>query len=302
MLDILMRACCFIAIILLGILLKKVGLFKDTDFSVLSAIVLKITLPASIIVNFANKDIDFSLFSIILLGLGFGLIYVLLGFSLNRKNTKEQRAFEILNLPGYNIGCFALPFVQSFLGPTGVIATCLFDIGNAFVCLGGSFSIAKMVKDGGRFSFKRIIKALSKSIPFLLYIIMITLCISHVPIPHVVTEFAEIIANANAFLAMFMIGVGFKLAANKAQIRRIFEVVSVRYAAALVFALLIYYVLPFSGEVQKTLMLLVFSPIGAAVPPFTEQLGGDIGLSSAINSICIVCSIVFMVLILGIVP
>lgn len=302
MLDILMRACCFIAIILLGILLKKVGLFKDTDFSVLSAIVLKITLPASIVVNFANKDIDFSLFSIILLGLVFGLLYVLLGFILNRKNAKEQRAFEILNLPGYNIGCFALPFVQSFLGPTGVITTCLFDIGNAFVCLGGSFSIAKMIKDGGVFSFKRIIKALSKSIPFLLYIIMITFCISHVPIPHIVTEFAEIIASANAFLAMFMIGVGFKLSANKTQVRRIFKVVSVRYVTALVFALLIYFVLPFSGEVRKTLILLVFSPIGAAVPPFTEQLGGDIGLSSAINSVCIVCSIIFMVLILGIVP
>lgn len=302
MLDVLTRAGCFIAIILLGFLLKKIGLFKEKDFSVLSAIVLKITLPAAVIINFANKEIDFSMFAIIILGFGFGLIYVLLGFLLNLRSTKEQRAFEILNLPGYNIGCFALPFVQNFLGSAGVIATCLFDIGNGFVCLGGAFSIASMVKDGGRFSILKIVKTLSKSVPFLLYLIMPVLCIAHVPIPSAITEFAGIVANANAFLAMLMIGVGFKITANKTQVRSILKIISVRFLTALIFALLIYYLLPFSGEVRKTLILLVFSPIGSAVPPFTEQLKGDVGLSSAVNSTCIVCSIIFMVIILGIVP
>ena len=302
MFDILTRACCFIGIILLGNLLKRIGLFRDCDFPIISTIVLKITLPAAIIVNFANKHLDFSMFILTLLGLCFGFLYVLLGFLLNLRNSKEQRAFEILNLPGFNIGCFALPFIQSFLGPTGVIATCLFDIGNGFVCLGSSFSIAKMVKDGGRFSVSRILKTLSKSIPFLLYLFMPILCIMHVTIPSVITEFAGIIANANAFMAMFMIGVGFKLNADKTQIGRIFKILFIRYITALALALFIYYLLPFTGEVRKTLMILVFSPIGAAVPAFTEQLKGDVGLSSAINSISIVCSIIFMVIILSIVP
>lgn len=302
MLDVLTRAGCFVAIIFLGYFLKRIGLFKDSDFKVLSNIVLKVTLPAAIVVNFANKDIDFSLLILTALGFLFGTVYVVLGFLLNLRNSKEQRAFEILNLPGYNIGCFAMPFVQSFLGSTGVIATCLFDIGNGFVCLGGSFSIASMVKDGGRFSFGRIIKTLLKSVPFILYLIMPILCFAHIPIPEAVTTFAGIIANANAFLAMFMIGVGFKLTADKTQIGRILKVVITRYAVATLLALLIYFVLPFTGEIQKALILLVFSPIGAAVPPFTGELKGDIGLSSAINSICIICSIVLMVIMLGIIP
>lgn len=41
MLEVLTRAGCFIAIIALGFLLKKIGLFKDNDYSVLSTIVLK---------------------------------------------------------------------------------------------------------------------------------------------------------------------------------------------------------------------------------------------------------------------
>lgn len=302
MLDILTRAGCFVAIILLGFFLKKIGLFKDNDFSVLSTIVLKITLPAAIIVNFANKEIDFSMFILTILGFVFGAIYVALGFFMNLRNSKQQQAFEILNLPGYNIGCFAMPFVQSFLGAGGVIAACLFDIGNALVCLGGSFSIAKIVKDGGRFSIFKVVKTLSNSIPFILYLIMPVLCITQVKVPNAIVTFAGIIANANAFMAMLMIGVGFKLTANKSQIAYILKIVSIRYVTALVLALIIYFVLPFSGDIQKALILLVFSPIGAAVPSFTEQLKEDVGLSSAINSICIICSIIFMVIILGIVP
>ena len=302
MLNVLTRAGCIIAIILLGYLLKKIGLFKDSDFSVLSKIVLKITLPAVIITNFANKELDPSMFIFALLSILFGAIYILLGFLFNIGRSKEQRAFEILNFPGYNIGCFALPFVQSFLGPAGMIATFLFDIGNGFICLGGAFSIASMVKDGSKFSFMRIIRTLLKSVPFILYIVMPILCLTHIPIPGFITSMAELVGSANAFLSMLMIGVGFKLAADKTQVGGIIRVLSVRFGFALIFASVCYFLLPFSLEVKKALLLLVFSPVGTAVPAFTGEMKSDVGLSSAINSISIICSIIFMVLILILIP
>ena len=45
----------------------------------------------------------------------------------------------------------------------------------------------------------------------------------------------------------------------------------------------------------QALVLLAFSPIASAVPAFTGEMKSDIGLSSAINSISIVCSIVIIV-------
>lgn len=302
MVDVLTRAGCFVAIIFLGFILKKIGLFHDKDFSVLSNVVLKITLPGAIITNFANKELDPSMFALTLLGILCGAIYIILGFLLNLKNSKDQRALEILNLPGYNIGCFALPFVQSFLGPIGVIATCLFDIGNGFICLGTAFSIAVMVKDGGKFSLKRVTRTLLKSIPFILYVIMPILCLAHISIPTAITSFAGIVGNANAFMAMFMVGVGFKLSANKTQLGKIIKVLAVRFGVAAIFALCFYFLLPFSPEIRKTLVLLVFSPIGAAVPAFTSEMKGDVGLSSAINSLSIVCSIMMIVTLLAIIP
>ena len=60
MFDVLVRAGCFIAIIVAGYLLRKFGFFKEGDFNVLSKIVLKITLPAAFIYNFAGKEIVYS--------------------------------------------------------------------------------------------------------------------------------------------------------------------------------------------------------------------------------------------------
>ena len=53
MLEILTRAGCFVAIIILGYFLKKIGFFKESDFTILSRITLRITLPAAIITKHA---------------------------------------------------------------------------------------------------------------------------------------------------------------------------------------------------------------------------------------------------------
>lgn len=297
--DVLIRAGCFIAIIFLGFFLRLVGVFKEGDFRVLSTITLKITLPASIVVSFAQMDIDPSMLTITLLGFGGGVIYILVALLLNARN-RENRAFDVLNMPGYNIGLFAMPFVQSFLGPVGVVTTSLFDTGNAFICLGGSYGIAASIKAGKGFSIGRVLKALLTSVPFLSYVVMIVLNLTGVKMPAAILNFADIIKGANTFMAMLMIGVGFKLAASWKQLGHILKIVIVRYAVAAALGAVFYFLLPFELEIRKTLTLLAFAPIGSAVPAFTNELKADVGLSSAVNSICIICSIVIMTVLMGV--
>ena len=291
MLDIVMRAASFIAIIVMGYLLKRIGMFKQEDFGVLSKIAIRITLPCAIIVSFNGKSIDPALLSLPLIAVACGALYVLLGYLSGLKMTRDQQAFGMLNLAGYNIGNFTIPFAQSFLGPAAVIAISIFDIGNAMVCLGGAFSLACMVKDGSRFSIGRVVRALMKSVPFVVYLIVLTMSFLHIKTPGFVLSVAEIGSSANAFAAMLMIGVGFKLEAKREQLMTIARIVAVRYAAATVFALIFYFVLPFALEIRQALVILAFAPIGAAVPGFTGEMGGDTGLSSAINSICMIISI-----------
>ncbi len=294
--DVLTRAGCFIAIIFLGYILRRVNFFKEGEFHVLSKIVLKITLPAAIITSLANKEISPSLLFISLIGLGGGIIYISIILILNNKAAREEKAFRVLNCCGYNIGNFTLPFVQSFFGPVGVLTTSLFDIGNACICLGGAYSLASVIKgDEGDFKLSGFIRSLFKSIPFDTYVVMTILGLLKIPLPVCVTSFAGIISNANAFMAMLMIGVGFKLAGDTSQMKAIMQILSVRYSVGLVIALACLFLLPMPIEYRQALALLPLSPIASSAPAFTADLKGDIGLSSAINSISIVISIALMV-------
>lgn len=295
MYDILLRAGCFIGIILMGAILRKVGFFKEEDFLVLSKIVIKITLTCAIIVNFAGKEITFSMLSLTALGFGFGVTLILLGILLNKKRDRDGQAFAIVNQAGCNIGNFALPFAQSFLGSTGVIAVSLFDIGNAFISLGGSFSIAALWKDkSSSFSAKPVLKAMGKSVPLMAYVTLTILGLLRIHIPKPILEYAGIAANANAFLAMLMIGVGFKISGGKGMRGDIVRILLTRYIAGIVLALICWFFLPFALPIRQALVIVALAPVPSAAPGFTAELKMDYGLASAINSISIVISIVLI--------
>ena len=298
MLQILIKAGCYIAIIILGILLRWIGFFKESDFSVLSKIVIRVTLPAALIVNAATRDFSPELLFLSLLGLGGGILYMAAGWFVSRKASKEQQAFDILNHAGYNIGVFVIPFTQSFLGTAGVMTASIFDVGNAFVCLGGAYGAAAAIKDGNGFDMKRVLKALSVSVPFLVHIGTLLMNLLHISFPAPVVECAGIIANANAFLAMLMIGVGFKLTLEKAKLTRLFRALAIRYGIAAILGLCYWFLLPFDRVIRLTLVILAVSPIGSAVPGFTDDLGGDVGLSCTINSMTILISIITIVVLL----
>ena len=294
MTDILIRSLCFIAIIVLGYSLRRIGIFKAEDFHVLSTIVLKITLPAAVVSSMNGRELDVSLLSICLLGFGFGALYVLAGFLFNLKADKDRRAFEMLNLAGYNIGCFALP--------SGVTTAILLDTGNSIVCLGGAAGVAGVVKAGKGGSLKQILTRALSSVPFITYIIMTALCLLHLQLPAPVITFASTISNANVFLSMLMIGVGFQLSAEASQLKAVARALLIRFGLAVVFAAVCYFLMPFAQEYRKALVILAFSPISGAAPAFTADLGADVGMASAINSLYILISIPAMLTALLLIP
>ena len=298
MLDILTRAGCFLAIIVMGYTFRRTGLFGPETFGVISKIVMKITLPAALIASSAGKPIDASMLTISLLGLGGGVLYVLAGWLVQLRGSKNEKAFSIQNIPGYNIGNFALPFTQSFLGPVGVLTTSIFDLGNAIICLGGSFGVARAVKEGGKPNFGRIAKAALTSVPFLTHVVMVTLNLNSLTLPGPVLTLAEILSGGNACLSMLMIGVSMNISLERSKLGIMAKVLGTRYGIAAILALCYYYLLPFPLEIRQTLVILAFAPIGSMAPIFTAELGEDVGLSSTISSMAIVISIVIIVTLL----
>lgn len=298
MTDILLRSASYVAVMVLGYLLRHWGVLRKEDFRVLSTLVIKVTLPAAVIINFSGKQIDISMLSMTLIGFLFAGLGALSGYLLNLRGTKEDRAFSLLNYSSYNIGNFTMPFVQSFLGPTGVIVTSLFDVGNAVVCLGGAAAVANVVRKGGKLSVGKLLRAMGRSVSFLTYITMTVLTVCHITLPATLLQWVSIPANANVFLSMLMIGVGFSSVQDPSQWRAIRRFFVGRYGLAVVLALLCWFVLPFDAEIRRTLVVIVFAPVASSNLPFTRETEGDVGLASAMSSVSILCSVICMVTLL----
>jgi len=298
LLNVLIKAICLVLMIVLGYTLKKVGFFKKDDFRVLSRIVLDITLPCAIIVNFSSFSVEVSLITLAVLGLLCNVLLAAAGYFWGRKGGPESKAFGMVNCAGYNIGCFTMPYVQSFLGPIAVVAACLFDAGNAIACNGGTYGVASCVGTGGKFSFKAVGRKLITSVPFITYMVMLVVSVLHLPTPGPVLTFAGIVGNANSFMAMLMLGVGFELKLEKRYLSKIGTALLVRYAISTVFALCFYFLLPFSLEVRQVAAIVAFAPVSSASVPYTGKMNGDVGLAGAINSSSIVISLTIITVLL----
>ncbi len=294
-LNALSRALMFILIIMLGYILKRVGLFAKKDFLVLSRLVLYVTMPSVIISNFSRIEFDVSLFSATALGILANITLTTVGILLYFKKTRTEKAFASLNTSGYNIGNFAMPFVQSFLGPVGIAAVSLFDAGNAIMCNGLTYGIANtVIGSSSGIKLKSLVRQLFSSPPFLTYIIMSVVAISDFQMPQFVLSLTDTIGSANAFLAMFMLGIGFELNLDRGKRFDVVKILLGRYIGVSVLAFLVYTFLPYSQEIRAALVLVLYAPISGIAPTFTAKLGGDIGLASTVNAFSIIISIVAM--------
>ena len=295
--SVLLKAFSLVLIIILGYTLKRIKLFKKNDYRVVSRIIMNLTLPGALITGFEKFDMDKSLFVIVLIGLGCSVIMSGVGLLAALRKDKDEKAFNMINLAGYNVGCFTLPFIQSFLGSVGVGVSSLFDIGNSIMCTGGTYALASLVKNDGKNkpSFASFMKKILSSVPFITYVVMFIITILNIKLPHFVFEISSTLGSGNAFLSMLMIGLVFEYNLHKEQMLKVGEIVILRYGFAVIFALAAFFLLPFDVEVKRVLVILLFGPLPSLAPIFTGESGCDEGLAGVVNSVCIPISTVIII-------
>ena len=300
MVDILIKSSGYIFIIILGYTLKKIKFFGADEYRTLIKILMKITLPAVIVSSFSTAKVDFSLIYVTLVCLVIGLFYLFVGYILSRGKDKETQNLFMINFPGYNIGNFSLPFVQGFLGEIGVVATCMFDVGNAMVVTGFTYSVATAVTSTGeKRNLKETLKIMLCSGPLLAYLIMIVVVALNIKLPKVIISTATVIGNSNSFLSMFIIGLMFDIKFKKEYFLNSAIIISTRVFFAVIFSYLVSKFLPTSLEVKKTVAILVFSPLTSLGPIFTEMAGGKKEVSSFIGAMSIIISIISILIMMN---
>lgn len=294
MIEILVKAGSYILMIIIGYLMKRAGVFGKEAVRILSNIILMVTLPAAVVASFANYDRQMSLSVLVLFGIFMNFLMIFIGYLTARNKSNTEKAFGVINYSGYNIGTFTMPYLQSFIGPMGIVVAVLFDTGNAIMTTGVTYAIASRFVSKARFEISEFISKIISSVPFDFYVLMMILYFLNIRLPWFVYEVAGNIGRANAFLAMFMIGIVFEFPKNYRQLGDVFKLLLIRFFVSAITSVLLYNTPLFSLEVRQILIILLFSPVSGVNVISTLRCNADVEKSGAINSISILLSLVIM--------
>ncbi|HEM5122064.1 TPA: transporter [Streptococcus suis] len=290
--TIIARALGFIFVIGLGYTLKVKGIVRREDATIFSSLVMNITLPVSLLVASATAQVSIDLYVTFILGILCNLFLDMVGYW-EAKKSGQQTSIGLMQLSGYNIGTFTLPFVQAFFPLSSLLSV------NAIMVLGGNYSIAAGVdEEQERMTAATFIKSLSRSVPLVVYLVSLSLAICSIKLPRELISALTIASNANPFLAMLMLGILLDLKLNWKEISRLAYLLSLRLGANILIAGVIYFLLPIDKTMKIMLLVCLVSPISVMSPIYALKLGSRSAEPANVNSLSILVSLVMMVLLI----
>ena len=288
--TILVKAAGLALMIFAGYGLKRLGVFRTEDAKVISRIVVHLTLPAALITGFRTFHFDASYLALIVIALVSNFALLGVGLRRTRGGDLATRGLYALNVSSYNIGCFVLPFVQSFLPPEALVGVSMFDAGNCPVNSGVAYAIVSARSSGQRVRLGFVLDKLVHSVPFMTYLTLMVLSILGITLPEPVYQVASTVGGANTFLAMVMIGMLFEVRVEREDRRLILEILAVRYGCSLAMATLVW-VLPLPLLIRQVSVLAMMAPIPSVTMVYCEKCGCKPSLYSVLNSLSIAVSL-----------
>lgn len=296
MVTILIKISAFVSIIVAGYCAGQFKWLGRETSSVLSKIVFNLTLPCAVVHAFGAAEFTLDLMWLFVVSVVFNFTaYGTMVFA-TRHCERSVRAYYLCNICGYNIGCFALPFVQALFPAEQAVAACLFDAGNSLMMSGGTYALTSViasdepVEHPARLTAKRLFSSVTVDV----YLVLVVMALLHISVPKAIVQFTEPMANANAFLAMFMLGLVIDLRIDARKAKRLALSLGARLAFNALFTATALLLLPFSPGVKAVVCMAVWAPVGSMAPIFTMWCHGDYGLAGFANAIEVIIAIVAM--------
>ena len=291
------NALSVLLIIAISYFFKRVRLVDIAMAKKLAYVVMYLTLPCSILTSANGISFDISLLSIIAISFVINFMLLVLAFFSARK--VDLRMFNMLNVTCFNIGNFVIPFMQHTMSPNAFLALCMFDVVNALFCFGGSYSVAlffnrKYFPDQ-HINLKTIFKEMAKSLPFYIYVLVITLSAFGLSIPDTVLTPFKTIAGANTLLCFMIIGIALSFDITWEQFKHVMQAWCIRYLSCFTMAALIWFLVPLEAEIRIMLMIILMAPMTSLAPIMTMRAIPQRAEESAdLNTIAIISSLVFI--------
>ncbi len=299
MIDVLARIFGTLIVLIFGYWAKRKFKIDIKHSRIFSAIFVNITLPFAIINAFLSMEFPDELMLVPIIGFVVISIILILAVLISSKLTDEQKKLFIICIPSYGFGSFALPFLQNVYGAFAVILVMLFDLGNTLITSSVTCSVAGIVTNKEKVHVKdniiSVLTSLMKSPPFVTFAVMFVITYWNLNIPketfvHIVTP----IANANGFIAIFMIGILIDFKMEKEHLKDAVTIVLTKVALNVAVAFLLLMFAPFNQEIRQMLFIIALSPVGQLSIVFVERVRGHVKTAAFINTLSIVVSILMM--------
>lgn len=302
--EMLENSAVYLFVLFGGYVLKRIGLFDAHDARTLSAIIMKITLPAAIIKGFSGVDFTAALVRIAAVTVVLNAVMMGAGVLFSRGKPAAERGLCVLNSNTFNCGNFAMPFLSNVVSAESFAGICMFDMANAVFTYGPNMALAQKVMKSGksRITPGSILRRMFREPTWDVYFILIVLTLAGVSLPDFVMRVANLAGSANSFLAMLCIGVMFEPRLPKNDVKLVAGILARRYLICAVFACYAYFFLPVPAEMARTTAIVLMAPIANCAAIISVENGCDGTSAAAINSLSMVISIVCMMTLLALLP
>jgi predicted permease len=300
--EILQQSFILILFVILGYVLKKIGLFGRLDYRVVTRLVMYVTLPCTIINGFTRFEWDNALFVIPVMAIGVNTVLQIWSYIAAKRGTDNDKIFYMLNVPGFSTGTFAMPFIQNSMGVEGIVAACMFDVGGTIMPSGLSYvcTSAVLKKNTQRAGIGFVLKRMFTSPPFVANLCMIFLKVAGVTFPDGFMNFVHKGSDANTLLCMMMIGMMFEIKFQRENLLKTGKVIAMRLIVSTLTAVFIMTCMPLDITLKKALVVVAFSPIAAMSLVFTDKMEGDTELAGFVNSVSIIISMIIMTVLMAV--
>lgn len=299
MFDIFITSLTFVLIIVIAYTLKKWKVLKKQDANILATIIMNVTLPCALLTSANGISLDITIIILIIIGILSNVLMIVVGYIASRKERPILKGTYMINVSGYNIGNFILPFIQAFYPGMGVVYLCSFDIGNALMGLGITYALADHVASGeNSFSLQETLKKLFSSIPFDVYLLIFLMAIFQLQFPLFVLSIATTIGAGNSFLAMMMIGLMLEVKVASHEALHVIKIIVLRIAGNLLLAGVAFMILPLPLLAKEILIMALLAPLSSVSAVFCQKIGYSGDMPATTNSLSIIISIISMFILL----
>lgn len=283
----------------LGVILRKAGVFRRDDATVLLKIIFYVCLPSLLIYAIQNVELsrEYAKLPVI------APVIVLLTTGLS------WGAGRLLRLPRPTQGTFfagtlvmnitfMYPVIQGLYGIDGISKLAMFDAGQGMMAFSFSYFVACLYSDQSTSGqFRDAFVNVCKSPPLWAIVVGVSLNLLHIPLPDTLNQTLLFLGDGTTVVIMLAMGILFVPAIAK--LPALLAALAIRMVGGSLLGLGLATLLGLQGDARMVAILAAASPAGHSALTFSALKGLDIELAAALVPISAMFGILYIPLLLA---